>query len=200
MSLNRNNGTLINFPIIFNAFPYISFNGINQYVITDKLFTNPYPFTLAVWFQTTVASGHKIMGFEDTPFSTNSNHFDRHLYVGLDGYLYFGVYSNGIPVTIRSIALVTSGKWIYIVVTSGSNGIAMFVNGVPVSQQTNVYPKDYNGYWRVTGYKLDGWINADSYGYFSGNISSVQVYSRALLSKEISQKFTALCSIYGVCS
>lgn len=100
LSTNGNNATLINAPAFTPAYPkYFSFNGNNQYIYTaSNQFYNPFPFTIAVWFRTVVSTGCKIIGFENNQFDESSNTFDRHMYVGRNGYLYFGIFQ-GFPLT-----------------------------------------------------------------------------------------------------
>jgi hypothetical protein len=66
----------------------LSFNGTSNYVISSSLVAAPSTYSISAWFKTSTASGHKIVGFESSLGLSGS--YDRQLYVGTNGDLYFG--------------------------------------------------------------------------------------------------------------
>ena len=94
-----------------------SFNGSNAQVYTTTQFANPQQYTVEAWFRTSSAGGKKIIGFESDQTGTASADWDRHLYVGTDGRLYFGSYYQ--PTDSEDVANSTTnyadGAWHYAV-------------------------------------------------------------------------------------
>jgi hypothetical protein len=75
---------------------YLRFDGTNNGATAFTVTYNPSEFSIAAWFRTSSSGGHKIVGFESNQTGTGSSSYDRHLYVGTDGKLYFGIY-NDVP-------------------------------------------------------------------------------------------------------
>ena len=70
---------------------------------------------------------------------------------------------------------------------------------LPISNATTTATsaQNYSGYWRISSYKLTAWTSAAD-GYFTGNISQVLVYNRALSAEEVLQNYNALRSRFGL--
>ena len=91
-------------------------------------------------------------------------------------------------------------KWHYAVATwqAGAN-YTLYVDGVTQSSisysvaQVSAFTP---AYWRVGGYRLAGWGQADT--NFTGDIAMFQTYNRALTQYEVYQNFTASRNIFGV--
>jgi hypothetical protein len=190
LSGNINNGTLTNGPTYSSANGgSIVFDGVNDEVTTTTQYTNPQIFSIGVWFKTSTASGKKIIGFETNQTGTGSLSYDRQIYIGTDGKLYFGIY-DGVTNEAISPLTYTDNNWHYVVGTYGGEGttLRLYVDGVSVATATASFAENYNGYWRICGYKTNSWTNTSD-GYFSGSISNVVVYNRALAVSEIQQNF-----------
>lgn len=201
MSGNGNNG-ILQTGTSYNASNSgnISFNGTSGYIsTTTNLGANPYPsLTYSVWFRTTVG-GYKIIGIENSQTGIASNAHDRHIYIGSDSKLYYGVYDTANRL-ITSTITVTDNTWKNVTtVTTGANSISMYINGVlNVTGTGNGYSAYTTSYIRLGSYGLGGtWTNGSN-GYFTGNISNVQVYNRALLASEILQNYNAQKSRFGL--
>ena len=69
----------------------LTFNGSSDYIYTTNSFATPQGYTLSAWINTSSASGHKIVGFENNQTGTASGDFDRHLFMGTDGKVYAGI-------------------------------------------------------------------------------------------------------------
>jgi hypothetical protein len=166
----------------------LQFDGINDELTTTTQFTDPSPFSVSVWFKTTTVSGGKIIGFETNQTGTGCNDYDRHMYVGTDGDLYFGWWS-GAAQEVSSLSTVNDGNWHHAVGThTGSIG-TLYVDGV--QQGTNASaPQDFTGYWRIGGYCIaGGWPNNGGDGYFSGTIDDARIYNRVLSATEVKQLY-----------
>ena len=196
ISGNGNNGTLQGSPIAtYSGANYGSFvfNGTNNEVTTTTQFTNPQTFSIGAWFKTSTASGNKIIGFENAQTGTGSFQFDRHIWIGTDGKLNFGIYSGGIVIATSPLTY-ADNTWHYVIATYGGEGTTMrlYVDGVSVATNTANAPA-YNGYWRIGAYQSWGGT-----GYFPGSISLAQVYNRGITAAEISQNFNATKWRYGI--
>jgi hypothetical protein len=199
LSSNGNTGTLTNGPTYSSANGgSIVFDGTNDEITTTTQFTNPQTFSIGAWFKTSTASGKKIIGFETNQTGTATGSYDRHIYIGTDGKLYFGIYDIAVKIATSPLTY-NDNNWHYVVGTYGSEGTTMrlYVDGVSVATATASFAQTYNGYWRIAAYNLNGWTNG-SPGYFTGNISVAQVYNRSITATEIKQNFTALRGRFGI--
>jgi hypothetical protein len=157
-----------------------SFDGNNDYVYTSNSFNSPQDFTVSAWFKTATASGRKIVGFEQDRTGTSSSNYDRHVYVGSDGKLYFGVY-NGATVYAISTSTYSDDAWHHVVAVrdDSTNYIYLYIDGGEVDSQANSAAQTITGgEWRIGSYKLSGWSNAGD-GYFPGSIDEVRVSNDA---------------------
>ena len=201
LSGNGNDGTLQASPTYSSSnLGYFGFNGTSNYVSTITLLSSPGPqiFSLSVWFQTGTASGHKIIGYENRQTGTTSTLADRHLYVGTDGLLYFGVYNSGFfyattPNTIND------NKWHYAVATYSNvtTQLLLYVDSALVASGSTSAAYAYAGYWRIGSYKNGDWTNGVD-GYFPGNISNAQIYNQVLTAAQVAQNFNAHRGRYGI--
>ncbi len=159
----------------------VLFDGTNDYVWTTTALTSPQNFSLTLWFKTTSASGHKLVGFENTQF-IGATGYDRHIWMGTDGKIYFGVWV-GAAFTVSSLNTLNDGNWHQVTATYAPSGFfALYVDGVLQGTNSGI-PGDYGGYWKLGGYNLAGWPNASD-GYFSGTLDDVRIYSRVLSAAE----------------
>ena len=148
--------------------------------------TNPQTFTVEATFQTTVKGG-KIIGFGNNS-TTPSGNYDRHVYVGSDGTLVFGVYNGGYR-TITSTQVVTDGAWHHVAATLSSAGMKLYLDGRQVAANAAAAytaAENTNGYWHV-GYDTIGasWPKAPTSAYFSGRLRNAAVYTVELSAQQI---------------
>jgi len=154
-----------------------NFNGTNNEVTTTTSFVNPQDFSISVWFKTTVASGKNIVNFEDAQTGTGGGNYDRKIYMGTDGKVYFGWYS-GMFNLITSTGTLTDGRWHYAVGTHTSGNVGTFyIDGVLQGTGGNA-AQSYTGYWRIGAYRNASWTNGSD-GYFTGQIDSVKIFNYA---------------------
>lgn len=178
-----------------------TFNGTSGYVLGPTAsVAGPSTFTIEAWFKTSTAAG-KIIGFGSSNTATASSNYDRHLYIGSDGYLYFGVYPNAV-VTITNKAstqpgadttTVSDGLWHFAVATLSSSGMALYLDGKLVATNTaTTTAQSFTGYWRVGFDNMSGWTNSPSSGYFNGQLGWAAAYnSYALSATQVAQQYAA---------
>jgi hypothetical protein len=180
----------------------LTFNGTSDYLYSTTQFTNPQGYTVSAWMKTGTASGHKIVGFEQTQTGTASTTFDRMLYIGTDGKAYAATYNGGY-FTAASTAAVNNNAWHYVVASflDTGNVLSIYVDGT-LNNSTNVGGQCENttGYWRMGSYKLAGWPAASD-GYFTGTIDEVRVSSTIRNADWIMTEYnnqSAPCSFYSL--
>jgi hypothetical protein len=199
LSGSGNNGTLQATPTYNSAAGFFTYNGASsQYISTTTALTNPGPYTISAWFRTSTASGRCIVNFESAQTGTGSTSYDRSLYMGTNGNIYFGNYDGTIDVAVSSTTL-NNNVWHYVAGTYGGEGTTMrlYVNGASNATQTSTTYQNYTGYWRIAGYALSGWTNGAN-GYYTGDIGPVMIYSASLTAEEIAQNFNAMRGRFGV--
>lgn len=141
--------------------------------ITTTQYTNPQSFSFNVWFKTST-SGGKLVGFESSSSAACSSGFDRMLYIGSDGKLYFQT-TTGVP-PIVSASAVTDGSWRNAVAVYSNSTMTLYLNGVQVGDPVTSNAGSYLGYWRVGGCSGAGWFtNFGTNGYFNGEIGRAHV-------------------------
>ncbi len=197
-STNANTGTLQGSPIWQSSGKIgtaVTFDGSNDEITTTTNIGDGSSFkmfTLSTWFKTSTASGRKIIGLESNQTGTGSIYYDRDIYIGTDGKVYFRVY-DGVSKYATSPSTFNDGNWHHAVgVSNGDNKtIQLYVDGV--LQQTTaigtVYSSYPSSYWRIGGYKVTGLTNNGGDGFFTGDIDEVRVYNRTLSTDEISQLY-----------
>jgi hypothetical protein len=154
------------------------FNGTNS-VAAPYTYnsSNPDPFTIGVAFKTTTSG--PIMELDD------GSTYDRTLYVGTDGKLYFGVDPSGTQETINSSAIVDDGNWHYATAELSGAGMVLYLDGIEVASNPSITTAANNaGIWLI-GVQATSWPNLTN-SDFDGDISQVTVYSSTLSGGTIS--------------
>lgn len=203
LSTYNNNITLVNGPV-YNAGNggYFTFDGTNDYGYGAVQFPNTAEFntssTAAAWFRTNVASGKKIVGLENNQL-LSANDWDRHIYVGQNGYLYWGRFQTQPPTTVISQFTVTDNVWRYAtgVFDDAANLLSLYINGVLQNSTTLTSGQSYSFWTKIGAYK-SGWVQMGLDGFFTGDIAHVMMYKRALTLDEIQDNFNATRGRFGV--
>lgn len=198
---NNNNGTLRNSPTptldrFDQANSAYNFNGTNQYISTANSYTNPNNFTTSIWFKTTTVAGGSLLGFTSSQTGVTGNH-DRHLYMGVDGRIYFGDFGGSVK-TVNSGTPYNDGKWHMATATmSSAAGITLYIDGVAItSDATATSGENYTGYWRMACQEFNaGWPSTPSASYFNGALDDAFIFNRVLTTEEIQKLYSAP---YGV--
>lgn len=193
LSGNRNTGSLINGPTYTSSFGgSIVFDGTNDYV--SVLNQTAASFTLSCWLRTTAESpfggpGYQGKGIVWSDVSGVANDF---IFALLNNKAVFFTGDNGN--TISSVTSINSGKWFNVVCIKNSVSLAVLIyidavfesSGASTSNALTANPNIHIG-----GNTLDN-------RYFNGNISSVQIYNRALSASEILQNYNLEKKRFGL--
>lgn len=199
LSGGSNNGTLQATPTFTNTGHFSFVGASSQYISTATSFTNPGPYTVAVWFRTSTASGRNMINFENTQTGTTATGYDRMLNMGTTGVVRFGNYDGTTDVAVSPTTL-NNGAWHYAVGTYGGESTTMrlYIDGASVATATSTTTQSYTGWWRIAGYKAASWPTGMGDGYYTGDIGAVMVYSKGLTAAEVSQNFEAMRGRFNV--
>jgi hypothetical protein len=171
----------------------IVFDGSDDYVDLGDVLDISSNFTLSVWFKGN-ASQQTFVGIVSKDGSGNFGNYGIYGDSNSD-YVRFGFYDTGgtqREVSDSSYSDIKSGNWVNYIGTYDSSELKLYRNGVGISSASvNTTPQTNNNSLTI------GTRIANSYE-FNGNISSVQIYNRALSSTEIQQNFNALRGRYGI--
>jgi prepilin-type N-terminal cleavage/methylation domain-containing protein len=165
--------------------PVMYFSG--GYLSTSQQLPAPSTFSLVAWFETTSPGG--IVSFGNFP-TGSSQCYDRHLYVGTNGHLFFGVWPNQVEV-IQSPGMVNDGQWHLAVATLSSAGQDLYIDGQLVASSPNTQAQatcnqlPFTGYWRIGELAGGGWPSTSGQMPFSGQIAEVAVYPKALTARQV---------------
>lgn len=136
-------------------------------------------FSVEAWIRTTSTLGGKVVGFGNRQTGT-STIGDRHLYVDSAGRVTFGVQASGFE-TVRSAGAVNDGRWHHLAGTYRDGRLSLYVDGALAAQRTGItHVRQYWGWWRIGGDRLQGWPNRPASDWFSGAIDEVAVYRSEL--------------------
>jgi PKD repeat protein len=148
-------------------------------VYSTRRVAGPIRFSVEAWFKTGSTAGGKIVGFGSTSGTGDSGTVDRHVYMGADGRLTFGVFPNAVR-TVTSPAAYNDDAWHQVVASVGQRGMELYVDGNLVATNPDVtFAQPANGYWRIGGDTVTGWPEAAG-SSFVGSIDEVSVYGRQL--------------------
>ena len=162
-----------------------AFDGQSGAIGSAQQYTNPTVYSEEAWFNTTTASGGKIMGFGNAQSGLSSN-YDRHVYMLPSGQLVFGTWT-GTENLAQTTGSYNDGKWHYVVATQGPDGMKLYVDGQVAATNPQTQAQSYSGYWRVGG---DSPWGGDS-AYFAGTIDEVAFYSTELSATQVMNHYNA---------
>lgn len=147
---------------------------------TSATATAPQSFSIEAWVRTSTTRGGKIIGSDNNPGAFQTATPDRHLWMGNDGRVSFGVYTTATQV-VTSPTPLNDNRPHHVVGTVADGVIRLYVDGVEVGSRTGLAAqRSYNGVWRVGGGSLAGWAPRPASDNFTGTVDEAAVYSVAL--------------------
>ena len=179
-------------PLPRNAGLGVMSNGSTSCISSPLRLNNPTTYSYEIWFRTTTSTGGKLAAFEIEK-TGESAQYDRHLYMQNDGRLTFGVWL-GSAFTMTTPLPYNDGIWHQAVVTMGSAGQRIYVDGALAVSDPNTSSENFQGYWRFGCGNLSGWPTwptDPSVSTFPGAIADVSVYSRQLSATEVADHWYA---------
>jgi hypothetical protein len=187
LSGNDNSGSLINGPTFNNANGgSIVFDGVNDFVTGSGVQLSGSAFSLGCWVRPVVSPVNKVYLAIGT-IQVKSQAL--HLRFVSDTIFKFGLYADDLDVTLNSV----TGKWNYILVTLNNNILqSVYQNGSFVGSRTAT-----SFYIGDNQYAVGAWAFFSTQ-YINAEISSIQVYNRALSPQEVLQNYNAQKSRFGL--
>lgn len=172
---------------------------VRRFLISATSIVAPESYSLSVWFKTTTPGG-KLIGFQSEPCPTSDcgtwrGRYDRMIYMGTDGHLFFGSFGAGNDRRhlIGTSGTYADGEWHHAMGTydHASGVLAFYVDGQKVEGGYLENPEPfrdidrYHGHWIVGAGKTAGWkgspaVNNGPGHFFQGNIDEVMVFDRAI--------------------
>ena len=197
LSGNNYNGTLTNGPTFSNANGgVIVFDGIDDYVAGGNLGSFYSQGTISYWMYSTAVENYR------NPFTTNYNgvnvgiRFEQYttaspyggfnVVIGNDAGAYTGFsYSPSVILTVNS--------WYNVVLVwnTVTNKAIGYLNGVLKFDESHTY-------WATTLPAIAIGNGFSSARYFKGNVSSVEIYNKALTATEVLQNYNATKTRFGL--
>ncbi len=163
-----------------------AFNGSSSYIrLPSNLVAASPMVAISLWFQTTATTTGTLFstGHALPANSTPSGAATPVLYVGSDGKLHGHFWDGTVP-GIASSGVVNDGQWHHVVLSGGGTSQSLYLDGTLVgtlsNQIVNVDPYEFVG---VGDYNGNGWPAApsgDTWNYFNGKMTNVQLYQRTL--------------------
>jgi len=162
----------------------------SSYVSTISSYSNPTGISVVAWF-TTSGSG-TIVGFTSSPDTSTATSSDRLIWIDSSGRVVWGVDTSS-RTEIRSTSSYANGSWHQVVAELGSNGIALYVDGSRVAQNTEVTSvASYVGYWHLGWGNIihNGWSDAPGNEYWGGSLADVAVIPSQLSSGQVTSLYS----------
>lgn len=184
LSASGNNGTLVNGPTYDSANSgSLVFDGTNDYVDVSSIALTG-EFTLSCWLKRNSRANTQILFGEDSGSSTGGPK------IGFDSTNYF------LRVVSASAGLAgpAAGVWKHVAITRDSaNKVDLYEDaGTPTRMFSDAAQ---SGTYTVNRLLANG---ASASHYFSGNIASVSIYSKALSAAEVTQNYDAVRGRFGL--
>lgn len=188
ISLNNNNGTLINSPVysVLDGGNFVINQGANNYVTIphNALFNFTTGLTISAWIK-------------------NANSVDQYISTKVEDSFFLAIGPSGQTAGKASLFLngtsggwaqsattVSTGNWVNITATWNGTNTIFYINGVVDSTNTRT-----GTILTGTSSVYFGWRNVPT---FTGNMANHMFYNRALSASEISQNYMALKSRFGL--
>ncbi len=176
-------------PVTGVANTAITTNGSTGQVYDATANPAPTSFSSELWFKTATTTGGKLIGWGNNA-TTNSTSYDKHIYLGNDGKLRFGVWFAGVYTTLVSPQAYNNNVWHQVVGTQDGTGTKLYVDGAVVASSPVTTNQQITGYWKVGGDALSAtWPGAPTSKFVNASIDEVAVYNRALTPVQISTHF-----------
>ena len=178
-----NNNTLTATSLTYASDNTFSFNGSSDYIdVTGGGFVSGMSaYSITHWSRRDIESRMPIAGRTSTAFYQYGDNSWKYLHGGVSAEYYYP----------RAVSIPLGTYGFYCIVYNGAN-VSIYRNGVFEGSQATTGTADWS-----QGLKIGNWSSGSAYSY-SGAISSVSFYNRALSATEVQQNFNAARARYGL--
>lgn len=177
------NNTVTASSLTYNSDGSFSFNGSSNYSdVSGSGFVNGMTgYTICYWAKRNVGSRMPIAGRTSTAFYWYGDNSWAYTHGGTWGEYYYP----------KSISI-PDNTWGFFCCTYDGTNVKIYRNGVYEGQQATTGTADW-----AQGIKIGYWAGGSGYQW-SGDISNIGFYNRALTAAEVKQNFSALRGRYGI--
>lgn len=164
--------------------PFVRLVGSSRtQITTSPPAVAPRTFSLEAWFRTSDAQG-QVLGFGNQQ-AAGSEISDRHVYIGPDGHLTFGILGASVH-AITTAASVADGAWHHVAATSSpEEGMALYLDGDLVGTDPGAVTQENLGYWRIGFDDVPSdWPNAPASSWFVGDLDTITISYQVLSAVE----------------
>jgi hypothetical protein len=146
-----------------------------------------------VWFKVAnaYAAGGGLIQFADV---TGTTAYDRQVWMGNDGKIYFGFWQSAGAITIGSPGAYNDGLWHHAVATHLSGGNCnLYVDGVLVAgpAAATAAGAGYTGYWKFANAYLLTWAPLPTNASITGAVAKMAIYNSALSAARVVAHYNA---------
>lgn len=170
------------------------FDGVDDQINTLTSMVGPSVYSISIWFRTTVAGG-KLIGFGNSQ-AGSSGSYDRHIYMGNNGRIYFGAYS-GATNEVGSLSALNDGQWHNAIATMSASGMKLYIDGVLQGTNANTVSENFTGYWKIGYDNIGGWPNTPTNARFNGALDDIQITNYEMSAAQISSLSFNTYNTYG---
>ena len=178
-----NNNTLTASSLTYASDNTFSFNGSSNYIdVTGSGFISGMSaYTIMHWSRRDIEGRMPVASLINTAFYQYGDNSWKYMHGGVSAEYYYP----------RAVNIPLGTYGFYCIVYNGAN-VSIYRNGVFEGSQATTGTADWS-----QGLKIGNWSSGSAYSY-SGAISSVSFYNRALSAAEVAQNFNALRSRYSL--
>ena len=167
----------------------VTLNGSTSMIRGQQQMAAPQTFSAELWFKSTDSGD--LAGF-GTERVTTSGTVGRVLYLDTSGRVAFGVTEGSTKRTITSGSSYDNGAWHQAVVTFGSSGMRLYVDGqLRATRSSTTSGNNYQGYWHLGGDSLSGWPSVPSNTRLEGTLDEFAVYPTQLSASTVLAHYQA---------
>jgi len=192
VSNNGNSGTLTNGPTYSSDnYGSIVFDGVDDYVITSQS-QSFNDFSICTFFKDNSSTGYARI--------VDGRYIDG-FWVGKDGSGPSNKYGGGCKqISGFNFITLTAGQWHFVAMTRSGTTLTVYGDGIANTNVTTCGSGSTALHLLTVGATINDGdpVNPAQRDWFKGNISSVQIYNRALSATEVLQNFNALRGRYGI--
>ncbi|WP_164298178.1 LamG-like jellyroll fold domain-containing protein [Streptomyces sp. SID13588] len=174
-----------------------TFNGTDSHVLLPQDLGSATAATAELWFKTSTGGGILLAAQSDTlDNGTTAAIRTPQLWVGTDGKLHGGFWSNSGSTQLGSTTAVTDGKWHHAVLAAGPASQALYLDGVKAASATAAKTLSLGGADDVylgSGTTGTGWtgLPANINASFTGSIAEVALYPTQLSAAQVTTQWSA---------
>jgi len=183
VSGNNNSGSLVN-GVGFNSYQnggYLTFDGTDDVVNVVGNFGTYANYTICYWAVRDAENRMPVASRINAPFYWYGDNSWAYTHGGVGGELY---YSKNVSIPL--------GSWGHLCVVYNGSNVSIYRQGIYQDQQATTGTANWS-----QGLKIGNWDAGGGYAWL-GDIATVQFYTRALSSTEITQNYNAQKARFGL--